>query len=162
MAELSGFKVGDGTESGEFTPIAPGEYTMLMESAELKENSKGTGSYFAVKFQVLDGPYKGRLVFDNWTYQNQSEVAQNIGRGKITSLSKAVGFKEGQVVRDTNDLCNKPVIGVVKIQEGKGEYGDKNVIQAFKAVTKVAALSKKAAPTAAVEADEEEGAPWQA
>lgn len=161
MVMLDDYKVGDGTESGTYTPLPPDDYTVLMESAEMVPTKDGTGLMLKVKFQVLEGQYKGRLIFDNWTYKNNSEVAQNIGRGKITSLSKACGYTEGQIVKDTADLCNKPVLAKVVVQT-QADWPARNVVQAFKPVNAGVKPVQIAKPTTSTLVNDDEAAPWSA
>ena len=48
--------------AGDDTPIPPGDYLVTVKEAELRDGNKAP--YYSIRLQVVDGPCKGRVVFD--------------------------------------------------------------------------------------------------
>lgn len=103
----------------------------------------------SISVQVVDGPRKGRLVFENFNVVNSSVTAQAIGRAQLGRLCTALGLP---ALRHESELCMKPFIGTVAIEEGKNGYPDKMKITGYAPVgtvqvqTSVAAQPVQAAP----------------
>jgi hypothetical protein len=126
-----------------FEPIPRGEYRMKAIEAEEFETKAGDGSYIRVVFQVIDGDYMNRKVFQNFNVNNPSEEAQKIGRGQVFAWSVACNRPEAG---DSDELLEIPFIGMVDIEPGKGGYGPNNRIRRFLDPNEVA---KRAEPAGA-------------
>lgn len=113
---------------GSFEPIPEGEYEMMCEEAEDKETKSG-GTMIKAKFRVLGPTHSNRVIFSNFNVVNRSEKAQEIGRRQIATWARAVGLPNAS---DTDQLLNRPFIGVVDIEAGDDKYGPQNRIQGFK------------------------------
>lgn len=171
------FSVGEGSKPGEFEVLPPNDYVVTLESWEMAPASVNAkdpnGIMFKVRFAVLDGVYKGRLIFDQWCWKNLNITAQNIGRGKVTALAEALGWKPGQVLKNPDELLNKPVVASIKVREAQGNFSASNQVVDFSPVGTEAAAPKTlaekkpkksaVAPVAAEAAGEEaEGDdPWK-
>ncbi|KKK84644.1 hypothetical protein LCGC14_2781260, partial [marine sediment metagenome] len=59
----SGFDTDSVPAQTNFLP--PGKYLCMVEEAELKENSKGTGLFVKLVLSILEGPHKNRKFFCN-------------------------------------------------------------------------------------------------
>lgn len=103
--------------------VPEGVYTLCLVSAEekyCKDNSKG--SYLQCEFEILDGKFKGRKVFDLLGINLASEKAAEIARGKLSSICRACNKP---TVDDTDELVGIPFQCVVKVEKDDS-YGDKN------------------------------------
>ena len=132
----------DFESSGSFEPIPEGEYEMMCEEAEEKTTKSG-GTMIKAKFRVLGPTHSNRVVYVNFNVVNRSEKAQEIGRRQVSTWARAVGLPNAT---DTDQLLNRPFIGVVDIEEGDDKYGPQNRIQGFKAKSGGAAPAPKPAP----------------
>ena len=113
-----------------FEPLKPGTYTATVSDIELKTTNAGTGSYLNLKIEILEGEYANRIVFEKCNIVNPSQVAQEIGQGKIGSLAAAIGMG-GVDVPDTDVFLNKPIKVELKIQPGSNGYGPSNEVVRF-------------------------------
>lgn len=119
-----------------FEPLPVGEYKVILQSAEGPiETANGTGSYLKLRFRVIEGEYKNRLLFENlnlWrTGQSEKDKTTiRIAQSKLRDLCLAVGKAK---IRDTSELLNKPLIVHLKIRDG-GNYGPQNEITAYKPI----------------------------
>jgi hypothetical protein len=109
MSDLSRFaQAVEQAEEEQFGAIPAGQYPVVIESAELKPTKTG-GEYIACVYQIIDGKFKGRKVWDNLNVVNRNENAQSMAISRLKSICKTLGTAVG----DSSLLLNKPlVIGV--------------------------------------------------
>ena len=109
-----------------FDVIPAGEYIAIIENSDYTPNKKGSGQYLKLTYQIIDGPLKGRKLFENLNIENANNQAQEIARKSLNSIALAVGIKT--VIRDSTELHNKPLKIDVKVKEND-EYGKQNQIK---------------------------------
>jgi hypothetical protein len=115
----------EGTRDLECIPI--GWSQMQIIEAELRHARNGNGCYLFVVFEILDGEYRGRKVYDQITVRNDSQQAVEIGQRMLTDVYTAVGHTTP--TRDIRVLLFKPVMARVGIKRDKdGVYPDRNCI----------------------------------
>lgn len=107
-------------EKAKFGVMPKGKYKTIMCDYESKQGSKG--EYLQATFQVVDGEYKNRKFFDRY-FLNGSEAAVKIAHGKLSSIAMAVGVEN---LKNIDQLLNKPFMCSVGIEEGTGDFPDKN------------------------------------
>lgn len=113
-------------------PIPSGKYAAMMTDSDCKPNSKGTGLRMPVTFQILDGEFKGRKVFDGLNIQHENPVAQQIGQEQLSAICHAVGHL-GQL-EDTSQLHGKPLLLTVGFV---GEQTDAATGKTYKAKNEI-------------------------
>lgn len=128
MANLEGFDATTVEPGGSFDPIPAGEYDAIIADSELKKTTKGDGEYLKLKLQVLNGQFQNRIVFDNLNIRNPNEKAQQIARGNLSAICRAVGVL---TPKDSSELHNKPLKIKLAIEKDE-KYGDKNIVKAYK------------------------------
>jgi len=128
MTELN-FDANEVEPLGSFEPLPVGEYVVVIESSEKKDASTGKGEYLQFVYNVIDGEYKGRKLFDRLNIVNESEQAQTIARRALSSICRAVGVMHP---RTSEELHDKPFVVKVGIRPAKGEYGPSNKITEYK------------------------------
>ncbi len=139
--------------SNSFEAIPAGTYAVRITESERKENAKKNGEYLKLTFTVVEGPYKGRLL---WAYLNiihDNATAQEIARRDLSAICHACGKLQ---LKDTQQLHNITIDIVVRVVED--DYGKKNEITGYKKRerTIAAAEKPKAKKVAHAEAPEEE------
>jgi hypothetical protein len=112
---------------GDFEVLPPCKPPAMIEKAEIKENSKGTGHYIKLELKVLDGPHKNRKLFDNINIDNPSNKCVEIGMRVLSALGRAIG---ATAITDTSQLLNQVVIPHVIVQND-AVYGQKNAIRTY-------------------------------
>lgn len=129
MAEdLRGFNADEHEEMMDFSPVPPGDYVVILIEDEKKMTKAGTGHYLNLRFEILEGEYKGRNLFVILNLWNPSEEAVQIARRELATICKAVGVPRPE---NTAQLHNIPMVAVVKTEKNPG-YADKNVIKNYK------------------------------
>lgn len=147
-------------EGRDFTPIPSGKYVLMAVDSDVRPTNAGDGSYAVFQFQVLEGQYENRRIFQNITLQNPNDKAVEIGRSQLSALCRAVGHV-GQLT-DTAELHDKPFTGTVGIEKGKGDYQDKNKVTKYEpADAAPAAPAPKAAPVQPAAAKAASTPPWK-
>ena len=125
MADL-GYQadVNDANESS-FDPVPAGEYLVIIDDSDYIDNKKGTGRMLKLTYQIIEGPLKGRKLFENLNLENQSDQAVQIAKRAMNAICLATGVTH---VRDSAELHNIPFKIDVKMKES-AEYGMQNVIR---------------------------------
>ncbi len=152
MADLSGFNAANIEPARDFELLPAGDYKCVITETERKATKAGTGSYLEMRLEVIDGPSKGRLLFERLNLWNPNEVAVKIAQQQLAALCRALGIITPE---DSSEFLNKPVCATVKIDKGRDGYNDSNGIKTYKAVADCKTATA-AAPTAAPTAT----APW--
>lgn len=111
MASLSGFNANDVPPLADFDPIPNGKYIAAIVESEQKPTKSGTGHYLELKFQVLEGEHKGRLLWSRLNLDNPNQTAVNIARAELSAICHAVGVMSPP---DSSDLHNLPLQITVK------------------------------------------------
>jgi len=134
------------TGGGDFTPLPAGDYNVTIEDAEIKQTKSGTGQYINLKLHV-DGPtHAGRLLFGALNIKNDSSQAEQIGRGQLGSILRALGIES---LEDTDQLIGGPLNVKVVIKPASGQYKEGNEIKSYKAQGGAPSAAPRAAPVAA-------------
>lgn len=106
------------------------EAVAVITGSELKETRDGTGQYVNLKIEIIDGDYKGRVVFDILNIQNKNEKAMKIAYQTLAKICNAVGKTQIQSTEELHDIPMKIKIGVNK-QEG---YDPSNKVKNYSGV----------------------------
>lgn len=139
--------------TGNFEPLPPGWYSATMSAAEIKDTKNGTGKYIALRYDILGPTHQGRVVFGNLNIRNQSPKAEEIGRQQLGDICRAIGLSH---VGDTDQLIGNSLMIKLDVEKSP-QYGDKNNVKGFKAISggappvmaKAAAVPSSAAPAKA-------------
>ena len=98
--------------SGSDARIKAGEkYIFICVQAELKQTRAGDGSYINTRFEIADGPCKGKTIYGRYTYQNKSTKAVEIGHKQLAEYCVAIGK---QKISDIVQLEGVAFIATVK------------------------------------------------
>jgi len=132
--------------------VPAGDYTAIIENSEMKKTKSGTGEYLSLTWQIVDGNFKGRLLFENLNLVNPNTTAVEIAKRSLNSIMVAAGIDS---LTDSSQLHNKPMTIKVAVKGvATDQYGQSNVIK------KHSALSGSApAPS---QGSEEGKSPWEA
>jgi hypothetical protein len=160
MAFLSqSFDVADLPQSsgGNFEPLPAGWYSVTIAGAELKNTKAGNGQFIAVRYDVTGPTHQGRVVFGNLNIQNPSPKAEEIGRQQLGELMRSIGLAK---VTDTDQLIGGNLQIKLDIKRDE-QYGDKNEVRGFKAVSGGAlpSMSPASIPASAAQAAPAKAAP---
>ena len=122
-------------EPNAFDVLPAGEYQVAIVGSVVEGTKAGTGKFLALELQVLDGPFRGRKLFDRLNIWNPSAKAVEIAKGTLSAICRAVGVL---TPGDSSQLHDKP-LSVKVVVTRDVQYGDKNEIKAYRKVGEVAA-----------------------
>jgi hypothetical protein len=109
--------------------VEPGWHTVVISNTTTKINNAGTGSYLELELQVVDGPAKGRRVWDRLNLDNPNQTAVDIAKASLSAICHAVNVLTPQSPEELKDI---PLDALVAVQPAKGQYGESNVIKGYR------------------------------
>jgi hypothetical protein len=131
MALLKETFITEDAEDTGFQPIPAGNYTAKIIESDIKVTSAGNGEYIAMRWEVLDPEYAGRIIFSNLNIVNPNEKAVQIAKGFLKQCCQAAGIEE---LQDTQELHGIPMRITVKVRPPQNGYDAQNVISSAKAL----------------------------
>jgi hypothetical protein len=128
-----GIDLGGVPESDSYALIPVGDYPMQCIGVELKTTNNG-GSRIAAKFEVTEGEFAGRKVFENFNIKHSNPQTVEIALKGIKQWVRACGGEgnERLTMGLLAGLEGKEFIGTLKVEKDKtGQYGDQNRIKSY-------------------------------
>ena len=115
-------------------PVPAGDYVAIITDSQMRDTKNGGGQYLELTHQVIEGEYKGRLIWARLNIRNASEKAQQIAQQQLSAICHAVGMRKA--IQDSEELHNRPMAIRVAYLPGNDEKGwqPKNEIKAWKAI----------------------------
>jgi len=107
MSNLNGFNANDVEPAVGFDPIPAGKYLAIITESEMKPTKSGTGQYLQLTFQIIEGAFKGRLLWARLNLVNHSDMAVKIARSELSAICRAVGV---MAPKDSVELHNLPLV----------------------------------------------------
>jgi hypothetical protein len=98
---------------------------MESDVAPLK-SGKGTG--LKLTFEIIDGQYKGRRIWENLNIQHENDETQRIAQSQLSALCHAVNVIK---LQDTAALHHKPVNLRVVVREAQGQWQASNQVKGY-------------------------------
>jgi hypothetical protein len=132
--------------SDNFEAIESGWYTAQLQTSESLKTNAGDGSYLKLMFKILQGKYKGRMVFTNLNLDNPNPVAVEIAERNLSAICHATGVF---LLENTEQLHGKPLEIKVKYIPAKGKYDASNDVSGYRPLEKMpdfASAEKKSEP----------------
>lgn len=128
MAELN-FN-GAGQEAMDDFSVVPADgYNVQIIKSEVVQTKKKDGTLLKVQFKIIDGKFKGRIVFGQYNLTNPNTQSVEISRKQMKTLCDAIGKPDG--VKDSNEMHNIPLQIKVSIKPAKGVYAEQNEIKFY-------------------------------
>jgi len=119
MANLNGFDASQ-VEPTSFDPLPAGKYLAVITESEMRPTKKGAGQFLNLTFEVIEGEYKGRKVWARLNLKNPNPQAEQIARGQLSAICRAVGV---MAPKDSVELHNLPLVVTVKVKK-RDDTGD--------------------------------------
>jgi hypothetical protein len=127
MANLGNFNANE-VEPTSFEPLPAGKYLACIVESEMKATKNGAGQFLNLTFQVLDGEYKGRKVWARLNLKNPNPQAEQIARGQLSALCRAIGV---MTPRDSCELHNLPLTLTVSLKKRTDNEELTNEVKGF-------------------------------
>lgn len=111
-------------------PLPAGVYLAHIVESDVQPLKSGNGEGLKLTFEVIDGQFKGRKVYENLNIRHTSEDTQRIAQSQLSALCHAVNVIK---LMDTAALHFKPVRINVTVREAQGIYKASNNIKGYEA-----------------------------
>lgn len=147
MATLSGFDANQVEPADEFEAIPAGKYQAVITDSEFKPTKAGTGNYLQLAFEIIDGEYKGRLLWSRLNLDNPNETAVKIAQQELSAVCRAVGVLTPQ---DSVELHDLPLVIHVRCRKRPDTDEITNEIRGYSSVQQSAPPPVRAVPPAPV------------
>jgi hypothetical protein len=146
--------------TGKFTPIPVDDYLAVITDSEMKDTKKGDGKYLLLTYEVVDGEFKGRKIFDALNLVNSNQTTVEIAQRALSAVCRATGVLHP---KDSAELHGKPLVISVGIRAGSNGYDDKNVIKGYSRVDgkELKDVTDASAPVKGAAAPAKAKKPWQ-
>lgn len=129
MVQIGSFNPNEVPDAG-FEPMPEGRYTFIVSNSEMKVAKSGANNrYLAATLTVVDGPMKGRKLFENFNIWNASPKAAAMAKAAFRDLCWAC-----EIFREVTDSCeihNIPFQADVTIEDNGDKYGAQNRVKAY-------------------------------
>ena len=102
------------------------------EVADTKAKAEGRsklGKLLKLQFKIIDGKFKGRIVFGQYNIENENQQALQISKKQMKTLCDAIGKPNG--VDDSNEMHNIPLQIKIGIKPAQGVYAEQNDIKFY-------------------------------
>src|SRR5574337_281755 len=104
MAFLGNYVDPNAPAAQDFAPVPSGEYPAIITDSDMKPTKKNDGQYLELTYQIIDGPYKGRLVWGRLNLDNPNAQAVAIAQGQLNAIVAACGITAA--MSDSQQLHN--------------------------------------------------------
>ena len=111
-------------------PLPAGTYLAHITESDVQPLKSGNGEGLKLTFEIIDGQFKGRKVWENLNIRHTSEDTQRIAQSQLSGLCHAVNVIK---LMDTAALHFKPVRINVTVREAVGQYKASNNIKGYEA-----------------------------
>ena len=128
MAELN-FNGANEEAMDDYSVIPAGLYNAQIVKTEIVPTKNKNGTLLKAQFKVIDGKFKGRVIFSQYNITNPNNTAVEISRKQIKTLCDAIGKPNG--FKDTNEIHNIPMQIKVAIKPASGQYAESNEIKFY-------------------------------
>ena len=109
-------------------PVPAGTYLAQITESDVQPLKSGKGTGLKLTFEIIDGQYKGRRIWENLNIQHENEDTQRISQSQLSALCHAVNVIK---LQDTAALHLKPVSIKVAVREAQGQYQASNNIKGY-------------------------------
>ncbi len=128
MADLNGFNANEVEPNTAFEAIPAGKYLAAITESEMKPTKNGGGSYLQLTLTILEGEYKGRVVWARLNLVNPNQTAVKIAQGELSAVCRAVGV---MTPKDSCELHNIPMLITVKVKKREDNGELSNEVKGF-------------------------------
>ena len=149
--QLTGFDARAHEPIRSFDPLPNGDYTAAITNTAEKSTRSGDGSYLELTFQILEGDFAGRNIWERLNLKNPNINAVEIAQKRLGMICRAVGV---YTPNDSSELQNIPLT-ISVVNKKRADTGEmRNEIKSFSA-------KSTAAPMPAASGDSASVPPWK-
>jgi len=116
-----------------FDPLPPGDYLVAISASEMKDAKpkpkKKPGKYLHLTMQVLEGEFKGRIIFDFLNLVNDNKTVEENSQMTLSTICRVTGVMQP---KKSEELHGKPFRVTLDIRKGTDGYDDRNSVIEYK------------------------------
>ena len=109
-------------------PLPAGVYLAHITESDVVDLKSGNGQGLKLTFEVIDGQFKGRKVWESLNVVHTNEQAQGIAQSQLSAICRATGVIK---LEDTAALHRKPLKITVAIKPAQGDFKEGNSIKGY-------------------------------
>ncbi|MCC0013837.1 MAG: DUF669 domain-containing protein [Rhodobiaceae bacterium] len=128
---LAGFNAETVEPQGSYDPIPAGDYVAYITDAGWRHTQKG-GRYLNVTWEITEGEYTGRLVWDMLNLENANQTASEIAQRRLSSMCHATG--KMHLATDNGEEMFRIPCRIKVAVKNDPNYGAKNEIKGVNAL----------------------------
>lgn len=130
MVQLNQFanEIENAKSGSQYAQVPSGDYVVACVGEQEKQNSKKTGHYIQLDFEIQEGEFMGEKLVDRINHDNPNETARNIAWGTLKQLGQAI---DQHPLPSTEALLGKRLIAKVKNKQSDRPIEDDNGNQKF-------------------------------
>lgn len=114
MASLNGTFDASGVEpAAPMELLPPGRYVAQIVQSEMQPTKAGDGQLLWLELEVLDGPHRGRKIWDRLNLANRNQQTVEIAQRQLSAICHAVGQIQ---VSDSEQLHFRPVLVTLVVE----------------------------------------------
>ena len=106
--------------------LPAGKYSAQIVESEMRVTRNGMGQFLWLMLDILDGPHKGRKIFDQLNLVNPNPTTVEIAQRTLSAICHATGKMQ---VSDSEELHLIPMTIQVTVKPPKNGYGESNAIR---------------------------------
>lgn len=133
-------------------PIPAGKYVAVITDSEMKPTKAGNGQYLQLTFEIIDGDFKGRLLWVRLNLDNPNETAVQIAQAELSAICRAAGV---MIAKDSQELHSLPMTINVRLKRRNDNGEMQNEIRGYSATSTPTATASASHPAQA------STAPWK-
>ncbi len=114
MANLGTFNAHEVDPNVSFDPVPEGKYLAAITESEMKPTKNGQGSYLQLTLTLIDGNFRGRMLWARLNLTNPNATAVKMALSELSAICHAVGVMQP---RDSVELHNIPLLITVKVKK---------------------------------------------
>ncbi len=93
--------------------LPPGKYVAQIVQSEMQPTKQGDGQMLWLELDILDGPHRGRKLWDRLNLVNRSQQTVEIAQRQLSAICHAIGQIQ---VSDSEQLHFKPVLVTLAVE----------------------------------------------
>ncbi len=128
MAKLN-FNATNEEAMDDFSVVPADAYNVQITKSEICKTKAETGTLLKLQFKIIDGKFKGRIVFGQYNLTNPNAQAVEISKKQMKTLCDALGKPDG--VEDSNEMHNIPLSIKVGVKPAQSVYAEQNEIKFY-------------------------------
>jgi hypothetical protein len=158
MAQLPlSYNTPDNNEGlSDFTALPADKYPVVIVKSEYKQTKAKNGHYLQLQQKVIDGKYKGRVLFENLNLDNPNPTAVEIANKALNSICKACK-KAG--VQDSEELHGIPFYATLKVVPATKTNPASNQVVSYTPIEEGATFSQNSTTEQSSTSEEVNSAP---